>query len=254
MKPMPTRKRPLLLTLCAATFLTALVSWDFQSGAKNTAPQADTTPKSRSEVTNIDDAIAALDEAEVKVNFDEIRATVEDALKNIKSKEFQADIEKAMAEAKKALQEVDWQKIQTEVQAAMKSVDMEKIKADIEKVNEKEMKKVAEEMKKVQEELKKVQPEVDKAMATAKKELEKAKVEIEAARVKVKDYKVVVDGLHEAGLIDKNKDYKIEAKNGELFINGTKADSKVADKYSSILNKYKSFRVSKSDGSFTINE
>ncbi len=254
MKPMPIRKRPLLLTLCAATFLTALVSWDFQSDAKNTAPQADTTPKSRSEVTNIDDAIAALDEAEVKVNFDEIRATVEDALKNVKSKEFQADIEKAMAEAKKALQEVDWQKIQTEVQAAMKSVDMEKIKADIEKVNEKEMKKVAEEMKKVQEELKKVQPEVDKAMATAKKELEKAKVEIEAARVKVKDYKVVIDGLHEAGLIDKNKDYKIEAKNGELFINGTKADSKVADKYRSILNKYKSFRVSKSDGSFTINE
>ncbi|MDF2380183.1 hypothetical protein JMG10_01795 [Nostoc ellipsosporum NOK] len=254
MKPMPTRKRPLLLTLCAATLLTVLVSWDFQPGARNTAPQTDTTPKNRSEVTNIDDAIAALDAAETKVDFDQIRANVEDALKQVKSKEFQADIEKAMADAKKALQEVDWQKIQAEVQAAMKSLDMEKIKADIEKVNEKEMKKLAVEMKKVEEELKKVQPEIDKALVEAKKEIEKAKVELEAAREKLKDYQVVVDGLHEAGLIDKNKDYKVEAKDGELFINGTKADSKVADKYRTILNKYKNFRVSRSSDSFTIHE
>lgn len=256
MKPMPIRKRPLILGLCAAAFLTVLVSWDFQqSGTPRHTPRTDTIPKNKSsEVTNIDEAIEALDHAERSINFDEIRASVENALKEVNNKQFEADIEKAMASAKKALAEIDWEKIKTEVDEAVKSIDLEKIKKDLEKVNEKEMKKLQEEMKKVKEELKDMGPKMEQAMATAKKEMEKAKVEMAEAREKMKDYKTIVDGLHEAGLIDKNKEYNVEVKNGDLLIDGKKADAKVQQQYRSIIDKHKNFRIMKTSGSFNVTD
>ena len=82
-------------------------------------------------------------------------------------------------------------------------------------------------------------------MQTAKESIEKAKKEM-------LEYKRFIDGLDKDGLIDKDKNYKIEYKNGELSINGKKQSVEVAKKYSSFLKDKKDFTIKKDDDGFDI--
>jgi hypothetical protein len=82
-------------------------------------------------------------------------------------------------------------------------------------------------------------------MQTAKESVEKAKKEM-------LEYKNFIDGLDKDGLIDKDKNYKIEYKNGELSINGKKQSAEVVKKYNSFLKDKKDFTIKKDDDRFDI--
>jgi chromosome segregation ATPase len=105
------------------------------------------------------------------------------------------------------------------------------------------MSKLNEEMKKLGEELKEMGPKLEKEMQKAKEEIEKAKAEI-------KEYKTFVDGLENDGLISKKDGYTLKHKDGELLINGKKADASTYSKYRSFLDKHPKFSINKSDDDF----
>src|SRR5207244_943644 len=92
----------------------------------------------------------------------------------------------------------------------------------------------------------------DKRKMEIEKEKDNAKTENEKAKKEMQEYKDFVDGLEKDGLINK-KEYTIEKKNGELFINGKKQPAEVYNKYRSFLDKQKDFKIEKSEGNFNIN-
>ncbi len=64
----------------------------------------------------------------------------------------------------------------------------------------------------------------EKAMRNAKESMLKAKEELK----NIKDF---TNALEKDGLIDKKKNYKIEVRSGELYINDTKQSKEVSEKY-----------------------
>jgi len=99
--------------------------------------------------------------------------------------------------------------------------------------------------KKIEEDLKKIKPEIERSMADARESIEKAKKEL-------LEYKAFIDGLDKDGLIDKDKNYTIGYKNGELTINGKKQPAEVVKKYNSYLKGKKDFTIKKDEDHFNI--
>jgi translation initiation factor 2 beta subunit (eIF-2beta)/eIF-5 len=144
------------------------------------------------------------------------------------------------------MKEVDMSKMKEEMDKAMKEVDMAKIKQQLDEVKNIDMKQLQEEMQKLQGQLKDLQPKIQE-------ELEKAKLDVEKAKEEIKEYKSFVDALDKDGLINKNKEYSIEHKDGELIINGKKQPADVYNKYRSFLEKHKKFSMKKSADDFDLN-
>ena len=120
----------------------------------------------------------------------------------------------------------------------MQKIEWDKIEKEIEKVKDIDMKKMQLDMEKMQSELSKIGPGIEKS-------LENAKVEIDKAKTEMKEYKGFVDGLEKDGLINKKEEYTIKHDNGELFINGKKANDATYKKYKSFLDKRKKFTIEK---------
>jgi hypothetical protein len=91
-----------------------------------------------------------------------------------------------------------------------------------------------------------MKPEIEKSMQNAKESIDKAKKELEG-------YKGLIDGLDKDGFLDKNKNYTIEYKNGELIVNDKKQPDDVVKKYSGFLKDHKNFTIKKDDNDFNIN-
>jgi hypothetical protein len=157
---------------------------------------------------------------ELKQNFDKIDM-----------KEMKEQIENAM-------KQIDMAKIQTDINNSISKIDMDKIKLELDKVKEIDFKGI-------EENLKKMKPQLEKTMQDAKESIEKAKKELF-------EYKGFIDGLDKDGLIDKNKNYTIEYKNGELTINGKKQSADVVKKYSGFLKDRKDFTIKKDEDNFNI--
>ena len=119
------------------------------------------------------------------------------------------------------------------------------LKIEIDRIKDIDMSKMQLDMEKMQTELSKIGPEIEKS-------LENAKVGIEKAKAEMKEYKEFVDGLEKDGLINKKEEYTIKHDNGELFINGKKANDVTYKKYRSFLDKHKKFTIEKSDDDFNI--
>ena len=147
---------------------------------------------------------------------------------------------KISKQVQEALANIDMEKINKEVQENLKNVDLNKIKVEVDKSLEdakEQMKKVDMDKLKIQmkelqnkfnsEEFKK---EIDGAMKGAKENIEKAKKDLQ-------DLKDFTDQLQKDGLIDKEKGYSIEWKNGgQLYINGKKQPKEISDKYKKYYN------------------
>ena len=101
------------------------------------------------------------------------------------------------------------------------------------------------ELKKLDIELKKIKPGIEI-------NLDKVRVEIDKAKTTLKEYKRFLDGLEKDGLINKNDDYTIKHKNGELIINGKTQSADVYNKYRDFLEKHKSLRIEKSADNFSV--
>lgn len=270
MKPGTLTSRRIWLPVLALGLIVALVSWDRKQSPTGTYQQeanpTDTTPKKKKihtdrKVRDLDEVLAEMESVDMDKEMKNVHEELAKALKEIDGEKIRLEVEKAMrevdfnkikAEIETAMKEIDFEKIKKEVQESIAKIDFDKIKAEMEQVKKIDFKEMEVEMKKMQEELQKIKPEIEKEMANVKVEMEKAKMEIEKAKAEIKEYKTFVDGLNDDGLINKKGSYTIKHKDGELTINGKKADAAVYTKYRSFLEKHKKFNIEKSEDDFDI--
>lgn len=273
------RKLPIAL-LATALVITA-AAWQAQPG-KHTHTTTDTIPNKK--IKDIDDALEQLErskqevertlqnrdwekemkEAMDKAHFDseKMKQQIDEAMKNFDAQKVQLEVQKAMkevdfekmkAEMQKNMDKIDMQQVKDQIARAMKEIDAEKIKADMNaSLSKIDMEKIKAELdrfketdfKQIEENLKKMQPEIEKSMQNAKESIEKAKKEL-------LEYKSFIDGLDRDGLINKNSNYTIAYKNGELLINGEKQSAEVTGKYK-FLKGHKDFTIEKDGDGFNI--
>jgi hypothetical protein len=273
------------ITLIVSALVITAASWQGQPG-KITRTIIDTVPETR-KAKNIDDALEQLEKSSKdiertmqekdwnkemkdaldKVHFDadKMKQQIDEAVKSIDAKKTQDEIQKAMKEVdvekmktelKQNLDKIDMQEMKEAIEKSMQNVDAEKIKADIDaSISKIDMDKIKMELDKVkdidfkgiEDNIKKIKPEIEKSMQNAKESIEKAKKEL-------LEYKSFIDGLDKDGLIDKNKNYIIEYKNGDLIINRKKQSADVVKKYSDFLKGKKDFTIKKDEGNFNIDK
>ena len=139
-----------------------------------------------------------------KVDFDKIGHEIQSELKKINWDETNAEIKKALREAELSVNEVDMKEIRREIEKAKAEISKEKITSQID--------------------MKKIKEEVNKGIAGARVGIEKARKEISLL-------KEFTELLEKDGLINRKKGYKIEIKDNEMYINGTKQSKEVNEKY-----------------------
>jgi hypothetical protein len=103
---------------------------------------------------------------------------------------------------------------------------LEEAKREIEKVNWADIKK----------ELAEAKIEIDKAKLELKdldlgKIMDEAKAGIEKAKTELKQMKTMFTEMEKDGLIDHKKGFKLEYKDGSLYIDGKQQSQEVSDKY-----------------------
>jgi len=275
------KQLPILLIVLALV-ITA-TAWQGQPG-KTTHTTTDTIPD-KNKIKNIDDALEQLEKSKKELertlqeknwdkemkdalekshfDADKMKQQIDEAVKQIDAKKMQEEITRAMKEVdlekmkieyqqnldkvdlnqmkvelEKAMKQIDAAKIQADFNSSIAKIDMEKIRIELDKVKEIDFKGI-------EESLKKMKPEIEKSMQTAKESIENARKEL-------LEYKSFIDGLDKDGLIDKEKDYTIEYKNGELAINGKKQAAEVVKKYSGFLKEKKDFTIKKDKDNFNI--
>lgn len=204
------------------------------------------------------------------IDLDKIKLDVEKSLKDIDVEKIQRDVEASIAK-------IDFDKIEREIELAFDKVEitldkkeMEKLKEELKKVkveirnefNEADFKKEMEQLKKtdlkeIEKDIEEARKEIEKAkisidldQADMKIDLEKARVEIEAARIELKAYQEMIYAMEKDGLLDTNKDYVIDYKDGELRINGEKQTDSVTAKYKRYFKK--DVKLEKKNGRFEI--
>jgi len=277
------RKLPVVL-LIAGLAITA-AAWQGQPG-KNTHTRTDTIPDRNKKIRDIDDALEQLEKSKKEVertlqernwekemkealdqaHFDaeKMKQEIAEAMKNIDAQKIQTNIQNAMKEVDLAkmkvelqqnLDKVDLPEMKVEIEKAMKAIDAEKIKADIDasiaRIDMEKMKAELEKVKEInfqemEENLKKMKPEIEKSIQGARESIDKAKKEL-------MEYKNFIGRLDQDGLIDKDQNYTIEYKNGELSVNGKKQPSEVVSKYAGFLKDRKDFTIKKDEDGFNIN-
>jgi hypothetical protein len=197
--------------------------------------QEDTTPhkkysdKKEYTVGDLDKAIKELDRASFEM----------DRNMNFDVSKMDKEMEAAMDEVKK----IDFDKIGREVAESMKKVDWPNIKAEIDRA----MREVDVNMKTIDKK------EIEKAIAEAKESVSAAKINahidmegikrsvdegLKGARIGIENakkelglMKEFTETLETDGLINRKKGFKIEIKDNEMFINGTRQSKEVNDKY-----------------------
>lgn len=250
----------LLITLCIIGATVALLSWDKKQsppGFHQTQKTFDDTipQKKDKKIRDLDEAIAELENIDLKVHIDKAMKEVEMAMKEIDGEKIRLDVERAMkevdftrikADVDKAMKEIDFAKIEREVKESIAKIDWDKMKAELDEVKKIDFSKMEAELKEAREEIKKISPQIEK-------ELQKAKVEIEKAKVEMKEYKSFVDGLEKDGLINKKENYSIKYNDGKLIINDKEPTAETYKKYRSFLDKHKKFNIEKDNDDFNIN-
>lgn len=168
-------------------------------------------------VRDLDKAMNDLDKASIELDH-EIKTDLG---------KMEIDMKKAMEEIKK----IDVDKIQAEIRKAMKEVELALRDIDY-KVIDKEMAKVKAELK---AEKFKHNIDLDKVRQEVEKGLDEARVGIATAKKHLSKIRAFVDELDRDGLIDKDKNYKIQVKSHKLYINGKAQSDEVNKKYSKYL-------------------
>jgi septation ring formation regulator EzrA len=235
MKHVFTFLKPLSIAILLLLFI-CTTSWQIKNKSKVPPRQniADTI--------NPGNDAADKDEPGVK-DFDKAMKELDEAMKKLDVEMKKFDGAKMEKEIKEAMSKVDWKKMQAEIKASMDKIDWKKIHAEMEnslkdaevKMKDLDVSKMEEKMKEVQEKIEKEQFNIkidgEKIRAHVKESMEKAKVNIEKAREEIKMMKAFTNELEKDGLINKKKGYKIQVKDGELYINGSKQSKETSDKY-----------------------
>lgn len=191
------------------------------------------TNKSFSDTTKPGNNSADKDEHRMR-DLDEAMKELDEAMKRLNVEMKKLDGAKLEKEIKASMEKVDWKKIQVDVERAMKEAEVKMKDIDMSKLH-KQMEEMQENLRKQELKMKingeKIRKQVEESMKKAKVNMERAKVDMEKAKEEIKFMNEFTDELEKDGLINKKKGYKVEVKNGELYINGTKQSKEVSDKY-----------------------
>lgn len=161
-----------------------------------------------------------VDAAIARIDLTKVTADIEAAVSHLDMKHLSEDLKKAMHDARRHFNSEEWKSQMKE----LRNVDMKEL--------EEQMKKLKQEMKGLN---------LDASLETARKALEKVKLELAA-------YTEMTNEMERDGLINKKKGFKIERKNGELWINGQKQNAKVTEKYSQYLKQKPDFKLNSDFG------
>lgn len=199
-----------------------------QPGTQDTTPRKKYSHNRDNEFTigDIDKAMREMDRAMAEMHKS----------MNIDFGKMNQEIKQAMDEVKK----VDFAKLDQEIKTAMKNIDWESMRKETDKAMREAEARVKEiDMKGVSEQMEKLKTELDSKkfvdMESIRKSVESglagARIGMEKAKVQLAKFKEFIDTLDQDGLIDKKKAYRVEIRNNELYINGTKQSKEVNDKY-----------------------
>ena len=216
-----------LLTIASATGHSTLPVKRFPHIQNDTTrPGKSLLEKKQYQEEEIELALKAMDQA---------RLTLDKSVKIDKLK-MKKEIETAMAEMKK----IDVDKIKEEITGALNQVDWDEINTTVKKaLNEASVnmnvtikEEIRKEMQKLKKELKSEKlVNVDEINADIEKELTKAKKELDKSTLELKKMKAFTDLLEKDGLINQADGYKVDIKEGELYINGNQQSKEVTEKY-----------------------
>jgi hypothetical protein len=206
----------------------------------------DTTKNSK---RNKNEAVKGFDQLDIELKqLDMHLDQLNDELRNVDFSEVQRHLNEAM-------KKLDEQKISEKINQSLKKIDWNKMDhelneslAKIDKVKFLEVKKEIEKAK-AQIEKQKLNmrfdvPDIDekKLRLGTEKAMKKARLSIQNAKEEMKNMQAFINALQADGLIDKSKAYKIEVKEGELYINGKKQSNEVSEKYKKYY-KQKNFTI-----------
>lgn len=238
------RKMPLLLVISGLVVTAALAQ---TSAGKSDKKATDTLPAGHKKIRDLDEALAELDKGEAEmakalkeVDFQKMEQEIRASLKEIDIERIKADVDKSLAgldvekmraDLDKALKGLDIEKMRADVRQSLKDVDVQKIKTEMRGLKEVDVSGL-------KEELEKIRPRVEQSMKEAKKDIEKVRTEMTS-------YKNLVNALDKDGLLNKNDDYKVEYKSGELTVNGKKLSAGAVKKYSELLSGRENFTLQK---------
>jgi DNA repair exonuclease SbcCD ATPase subunit len=150
----------------------------------------------------------SLEEAKTSSNYDS------DKMKQL--------VEKAMVESKRALQE------SKKAMDEYRKIGMEKIKKELDISQQ----RLIEQQSKIKVEMERAREEIQEAMKKDyRKELEQARAGVTRAKEELQNYKNMLQEMEKDGLLNTRENYKVEYKNGDLFINGKQQPAGTADKY-----------------------
>lgn len=186
-------------------------------------------------------------------DLDKLHVELEKAMKLVTEKLKEIDWSKLNLQISESLKEIDLDKIKASVEQSLKAVDMAAIEKDVQNaLKEVDMQQVNSEIKQAMQEAKRELEKVNwadikKELADAKVEIEKAKLElkdldlnkvmdeakagIEKAKAEIKEMKTMITEMEKDGLIDRKKGFKLEYKDGLLYIDGKQQSQAISDKY-----------------------
>jgi hypothetical protein len=169
-----------------------------------------------------------LNERLKNVDFSKAQKQIDEAVKKI-------DAKKISAQVNRSINSINWNEINNEINESIAKVDkvkMMEVRREMEKVKEKfQNQKLDFQFNMPDIDTKKIRLDTENAMKNARKSMEKARGSMEKAREEMKSLRDFTNALQSDGLIDKSKPYKIEVKDGELYINGNKQLKEVNEKY-----------------------
>lgn len=167
---------------------------------------------------------------------------------NIDTNVIQESIRVGMDAARTAMKDVAIPAAKMGMDAARAAMNSQEFKAAMDKGRQEAAKAMKESRK-----------QMEFAMATAKAEMKKQRV----AETKMREdmahsradgqYKEMIDKMAADKLIDANKGYKIEKKDGDLYINDVKQSGEIADKYKVYLKNAKKLSIVGKEDSLSIN-
>lgn len=186
----------------------------------------------------MDEEMKRMDVELKKIDFSKMEKDINAAIQKV-------DFKKAGKEMEAAIEKVDFEKVGREIETAMKKVDWEKMNSDLQKsmarLKEVEMPKIKLEMEKakaaMEKEGKNIKIDGEKMRADIEKSMQEAKISIEKAKAEIKSVQEFTKALETDGLINKKRSYKIEVKDGELYIDDKKQPQGVSDKYKQYFKK-----------------
>ncbi|MDB5190869.1 MAG: hypothetical protein JWQ96_432 [Segetibacter sp.] len=187
-----------------------------------------------------------IEDGELNDKIEQAMRNLEVQMTKLEEQMKKMDFSKMQKDIDASLSKVDFDKIGREIDVAMKKVDWDKVEKEvsqsIEKVKKVEMVKVKEELEKVKQQLEKeklniklndgkIKEHVEEAIEQAREGMQEARKSMEKAKVELGQLREFTNELQKDGLIDRKKGYRIEIKDGDLYLNDKQQPKEISDKY-----------------------